>query len=269
MSLKFWLGGAASDKSRRLTEYILKDADEHPERQYLVIAPEQYGLAMQRELVLCSKNHGILNIDVLSFSRFAHRISDEVGAYSSDVTMLDDVGKSLIIGMLANKHKKELMVFGDNMDKPGYTDRIKSVISEFMQYGITPEKAFEMSEAAGSAGRGMLSGKLHDVALLYKAFKDHIKDRYTTVEETLEIVSALIPQSTTVKNSVVVFDGFTGFTPVQNKLIGVLLEHALSVHVALILDDCIQENGGSGKIKEHELFYLSKNTMSQLGRMAD
>ena len=92
MALKFWLGGVASDKSRRLTEYILEEADKHPQRQFLVIVPEQFGLATQRELVLRSKNHGILNIDVLSFTRFAHRISDEVGSYGADITMLDEMG---------------------------------------------------------------------------------------------------------------------------------------------------------------------------------
>ncbi len=267
--LKFWLGGASSDKSRRLNEYILKDAKEHPDRQYLVIVPEQFGLQTQRELVLGSDNHGILNIDVLSFTRFAHRISDEVGAYAADVTMLDDVGKSLLIGMIANEHKKELTVFASDLDKPGYIDRIKSIISEFMQYGITPEKAAEMAETAAKAGRGMLAGKLGDVALLYKEFKDYIKNRYTTVEETLDLVSGLIPASDTVKNSVIAFDGYTGFTPVQNKLIGVLMEYAKEVHVALLLEDCIQENDSKDKIREHELFYLSKKTMSTLGRMAD
>ena len=180
MALKFWLGGVRSDKSRALINYILDEADVHPDRQYLVVVPEQFGLATQRELVLNSKNCGILNIDVLSFTRLAHRITDEVGSFESDVTMLDEMGKSLLIGMLANSMKDELAVFGRELDKPGYVDRLKSAISEFMQYGITVDRAFEMSEAAKSAGRGLLAEKLHDIALLYKAFKDHISNRYTT-----------------------------------------------------------------------------------------
>ena len=268
MSLKFWLGGAKSDKSRRLINYILDEADKHPDRQYLFVAPEQFGLAMQRELVLNSKNHGILNIDVLSFTRLAHRITDEVGS-AGDVTMLDEMGKSLIIGMLANSMKDSLTVFGRDIDKLGYVDRIKSVISEFMQYGVSCDKAFEMSRRAKESGRGQLSAKLNDIAVIYKAFREYIKDRYTTVEEMLDTVCRLIPQSGTVANSVIVFDGFTGFTPVQNKLIGVLMEHAISVHVALFYEDCIQEKAGSRQIQEHELFYLSKHTMHQLGKMAD
>ncbi len=269
MALKFWLGGAADDKSRRMIQYILDEAGKNPGRQYLVVAPEQFGLATQKELVFNSPNKGILNIDVLSFSRLAHRISDEVGSYRPDITTLDDMGKSLLIGMLAAKHRQELKAFGNDLDKLGIMDKIKSVISEFMQYGISPDKAFELAGAAEKAGRGILAAKLGDIALLYKEFKDHIKDRYTTVEETLDTVSSLVPHSETIRNSVIVFDGFTGFTPVQNKLIGVLMEYALDLHVALLLEDCIQENGAEDEIKEHELFYLSKKTIRQLERMAD
>ncbi|MBO4890184.1 MAG: helicase-exonuclease AddAB subunit AddB, partial [Lachnospiraceae bacterium] len=251
MPLRFWLGGAASDKSRRLIRYILDEAEKNPQRQYLVVVPEQFGLSTQQELVFNSPNKGILNIDVLSFSRLAHRISDEVGSFASDITTLDDMGKSLLIGMLAAKHKRDLKVFGDNLDKPGYTDRIKSVISEFMQYGITVEKAEELARKTNESGRGLLAGKLSDIALIYGLFKEYTKDRYTTVEETLDAVSLLVPHSDTVKNSVIVFDGFTGFTPVQNKLIGVLMEYALDIHVALLLEDCIQENGNNIQLKEH------------------
>lgn len=269
MALKFWLGGADSDKSQKLTEYILDEAKSHPERQYLYVVPEQFGLSTQRALVLRSENCGILNIDVLSFTRLAHRIIDEVGSYSSSFTTLDDMGKSLLIGMIANRHRKDLPSFGDKLDRPGFIDRIRSLISEYMQYGISVEKAFELSEDARRAGRGLLAQKLGDTAFIYSSFREYIRDRYTTVEETLDIVSTLVPSSDTVKNSVVIFDGFTGFTPLQNKLIGVLMEYAVDVHVALLLEDCIQENEKKLRIEEHELFYLSRKTVRQLERMAD
>lgn len=269
MSIKFWLGGAGGDSSRQLIKFITDEAEKHPDRQYLVIVPEQFGLATQQELVACSKNGGILNIDVLSFSRFAHRISDEVGSYKPDVIQLSETGKSLLIGMLAARRKKDLTVFADDLDKPGYIDKIKSQISEFMQYGISVEKAFELSERAAAGGRGLLAGKLHDVSLIYGDFKEYIKDRYTTVEETLDTVSLLIHDSDTVKNSVIAFDGFTGFTPLQYKLIGTLMEYAPALHFGLLFENCIQKDKSMGRIEEHELFYLSKYTMNRLGRMAD
>jgi len=257
MSLKFWLGGARSDKSIKMLEYVVEEAKKHPNMQYLVVAPDQFGLSAQRQLVMLSDNKGILNIDVLSFMRLAHRISDEVGYAKAGVTVLDDMGKSLLLQLLAEEHKKELSVFADNIDKLGYISKIKSIISEFMQYGIKPDKVEEMITLSEQRGKGILAGKLRDVGLLYREFISYIADKYTTTEETLDMVASLIHNSDTIKNSVIIFDGFTGFTPVQLKLISTLMDYSKGIHVSLLLDK-----------KQEDIFDMSMRTINQLEKMA-
>ena len=61
---------------------------------YLV--PEQMTLAAQQALLDAVPGHGVMNTEVLSFNRFAHRIFEEVGLPARKV--LDDVGKSLVLG---------------------------------------------------------------------------------------------------------------------------------------------------------------------------
>lgn len=265
MALKFWLGGQGSDRSHKLYEYMCEKAKANPGKQYLIIVPEQFVFATQRELVKISKNHGILNIDVLSFMRLAHRINDEVGSYDSVTTILDELGKMLILQHIANNEKDNLSVFGDNIDKIGYISKIKSQISEFMQYGIRPDKVDEMIGVASSSRKGMLAGKLSDVNLLYKQFLLFISEKYTTTEETLDRLSSIIHSSSTIKNSEIAFEGFTGFTPVQTKLIGTLMEYAQCINVSLMMEkenESLQDN-------ETDLFHLTKQTISSLGKMAD
>ena len=84
----------------------------------------------QMDIVKMHPVHGIMNIDVLSFGRLAHRIFDEVGAYQLPV--LDDTGKSLILRHVADLHRDELPVIGGNMHRSGYIDEVKSTISELM-----------------------------------------------------------------------------------------------------------------------------------------
>lgn len=266
MALKFWLGAANSDKSEKLIQYVLSEAKANPSRQYLVVVPEQICLNTQKEYVARSENHGILNIDILPFTRLAHRITDEVGDARANVTTLDDMGKNLLLEHIANLHKDELPTLGENIGKLGYIEKVKSVISEFMQYGISVEKAYELAAKSGESGRGLLNAKLKDVAYLYEQFVLMIKDKYTTVEETLDRTADIVHNSDTIKNSVIVFDGFTGFTPVQNNLIGKLMEYALDIHVALVMEG--NEHTGEDA-KEHELFYLSRQTVNQLEKMAD
>lgn len=256
MALQFWLGGQRSDKSNKLLKYVCNEAKNNPNTDYLVVVPEQFGLATQKEYVLASDNKGILNIDVLSFMRLAHRINDEVGSYDSTVTTLDDMGKNLLLQLLASENKDELTAFSDNIDRLGTITKLKSMISEFMQYGITPDRVDEMINTANIKNRSLLAAKLSDVNFLYRKFLEYKQDKYTTTEETLSRVSSIIHKSNTIKNSVIIFDGFTGFTPVQNRLIATLLEYAKDIHVALLYEE------GS------DLFALSKHTINSLEKMA-
>jgi len=73
MSLQFIFGNSGSGKSSYLYRNILKEAAEHPEKNYLVLVPEQFTMQTQRELVRLEKSHAIMNVDVLSFARLAYR----------------------------------------------------------------------------------------------------------------------------------------------------------------------------------------------------
>ena len=272
MALKFWLGGAAGDQSKKLLEYVLTDAGCNPKCQYLVVVPEQICLKTQKEYVTKSENKGILNIDILPFTRLAHRIGDEVGDERLSITTLDDMGKSLILQHLAAQYKDELSVLGDNIGKLGYIEKVKSLISEFMQYSVTSEQVYELAKTSNELGRGFLGAKLKDTAFLYEKFNEYIKDKYTTVEETLDKTAEIVHKSDTIKNSVIVFDGFTGFTPVQIKLIGKLMEYCVDIHVALIIEDDIKAEKrkcfDEGKAGKADNLNINQDTVVSLNENA-
>ena len=48
MSLQFIFGNSGSGKSSYLYRNILKEAAEHPEKNYLVLVPEQFTMQTQR-----------------------------------------------------------------------------------------------------------------------------------------------------------------------------------------------------------------------------
>lgn len=94
------------------------------------------------------------------------------------------------------------------------------MISELKQYGITPDM---LKEIAVSAGSDRLRDKLEDISLIYSEFENYIRDRFVTVEDKPELLYRFIDNSDLLKGRTVVFDGFTGFTPVQYRLIEKLL----------------------------------------------
>ena len=52
---------------------------------------------------------------------------------------------------IAQQQKKRLGCLGANLKKPGYINEMKSMISELMQYQISPEGIDTLMECAGSS----------------------------------------------------------------------------------------------------------------------
>lgn len=261
MSLRFYFGPSGSGKSHRIYEEIMQRAAQEPGRNFLIIVPDQFTMQTQKDLVMRSDRGGILNIDVLSFGRLSHRILEEVG--TKEMPVLDDTGKSLVLQKIAADLKDQLPAMGSLLHKQGYIHEVKSAISEFMQYGISTQ---DMDKLIASAEkRGALAMKLRDLKTLYRGFQDYIKDHFITTEETLDVLRRSLAKSKILQGSVVVFDGFTGFTPIQNRLIQELMRVCAETIVTVTIgaeEDPYQPDG------EQKLFHLSKKTVADLVKLA-
>ena len=261
MSLRFYFGPSGSGKSHRIYEEIMQQAAQEPGRNFLIIVPDQFTMQTQKDLVMRSDRGGILNIDVLSFGRLSHRILEEVG--TKEMPVLDDTGKSLVLQKIAADLKEQLPAMGSLLHKQGYIHEVKSAISEFMQYGISTQ---DMDKLIASAEkRGALAMKLRDLKTLYRGFQDYIRDHFITTEETLDVLRRSLVKSKILPDSVVIFDGFTGFTPIQNRLIQELMRVCEETIVTVTIgeeEDPYQMDG------EQKLFHLSKKTVADLVKLA-
>ena len=261
MSLRFCFGPSGSGKSHRIYEEIMQRAAEEPGRNFLIIVPDQFTMQTQKDLVIRSDRDGILNIDVLSFGRLSHRILEEVG--TKEMPVLDDTGKSLVLQKVAADLKEQLPAMGSLLHKQGYIHEVKSAISEFMQYGISTQDMDKLITSAQK--RGALAMKLKDLKTLYRGFQDYIRDHFITTEETLDVLRRSLSKSKILKGSVVVFDGFTGFTPIQNRLIQELMRVCAETIVTVTIgvgEDPYKMDG------EQKLFHLSKKTVADLEKLA-
>ena len=261
MALQFYFGPSGSGKSKRLHQDVLHMAAKDPDCNFLFLVPDQFTMQTQMDLVKESPNGGIMNIDVLSFGRLTHRIFEETGYGRKPV--LDDTGKSLVLRKVASSVQEELPVLSKNLNKIGYIHEIKSAISEFKQYGLSVERVGELAEFSKS--RGTLYYKLKDLKTLYQAFDTYVAERFITTEDTLALLSRAVHESKIMKNSVVIFDGFTGFTPIQYRLIAELMELSRMVIVSVTLGEGENPYRIMG---EQELFYLSKKTVRDLQKWA-
>lgn len=264
MALQLWKGNSGSGKTHSIFQHVIEESMKHPELSYIVLVPEQFTLQTQQDLIQMHPNHGILNIDVLSFARLTYRIFEEVGFEHASGVLLDDMGKSLVLRHLSGMDTCQLETLGRNLKKLGYINEVKSVISEFMQYGVGIHELDGMLLDAKREGRELLYCKLRDLRTLYQAFRDYTKENYITTEELLERACEVLIQSEKLKKSVVILDGFTGFTPIQYRLLSGLMCECVDVYVTVLVDTLEP----AVPMEEHELFYMGRKMANKLKSLA-
>ena len=233
MSLQIVVGAASSGKSNRLITDLVERSLKHPEEKFFIIVPEQATLNMQLNVV--RQTAATMNIDVVSFDRLAHVVFADLGIDAANI--LDDTGKVLILRQVLEDCKEDLEVYGSKVHQAGFAQRIKSQVTELKQYGIDDNLMFLMQESAETSGNRLLYAKLQDLRLITNKFNEKIKDAYRAAEELLALFADCVPKSDRIKNSHIYLDGFTGFTPIQERVILRLLEVAKEVVITFTLSN--------------------------------
>lgn len=261
MSLQFIFGNSGSGKSTYLYQKIIEESMQRPDGNFIVIVPEQFTMQTQKDLVMAHPRGGIMNIDVLSFQRLAHRIFEEVGADQRSV--LSETGKNLMLRKVAIQEQEKLKVLGSRMNRPGYVSEVKSVLSELMQYEVSDFELQEMEQK--TENRRLLNAKLEDLQVLYRAFLAYRRDRFLKPEEIYDVLCQVAGESALLKNSVLAFDGFAGFTPSQLRVLEELLVYCPKVYLTVTLD---ARESAFGKLQEHDLFAPSRRLVQAVSEAA-
>lgn len=261
MSLKFILGAAGSGKTEWMYRQILETAAKDPQKTVLVVVPEQFSLRTMQDLIERSETKSMSNIEVLSFLRLSYRVFEELGVTTGP--LLSDLGKSLILKRVLNQNADRLRLFAANMKKAGFLDELKSLISEFYQYGITPESILEIAGEPDTDP--VLQKKLSDIAILFEAFGKAIEGKFLPTETVSDVLAGVLDQSEFLRGCTAFFDGFTGFTPSQYGLLRKLFAGATECYMALTIDPAI----GKAQVQEHGLFYFTAHTREVVRALAE
>ncbi len=258
MGLQFILGSSGAGKSTYIYNKIIEESIANQDINYIILVPEQYSLALQRKLIMMHPNHGYMNIDVIGFNRLNYRIFDELGINTGNV--LEDFGKTMLMRQVVGEEKDNLKLYGGSLEKSGFIDELKSLMSELYQYDIKKDKldaAITYLEDNTQPGN-MLLTKLTELRTIFAAFERKKQGEYIVAEQLSELLAENISKSNIIKNSVIVMDGFTGFTPIQLKIIEQLLVFSKKLYMTLTID----KSSYGRRMEEHDLFYLTSSTMN-------
>ena len=259
MSLQFILGPGRSGKTTYLYDELIKESIRYKEQNFFLLVPDQSTLNAQKELVTRHPFHGTMNIDVVGFFRLAYRIFEELSYVPKD--LLEDEGKSMIIRKVMEKRKKDLKVFASSMKKPGFIEEMKSFLAEMYQYDISKDKITEVTKQMSHPG---LQAKMDDILIIMKDFEKEIQDRYLISEQLFDVLAEKMIFSEKIKDAIFYVDGFTGFTPIQRKVIKKLLQIGKEVKITLTAE----KETFYRPYKDYELFAMSKMEKHMLVQMA-
>ena len=261
MALHLVYGSSLSNKTEELYDVIIRESEAHPDRNYVIIVPEQASLMVQESIVNRHPRHGVSNIDILTFNRLAFKVFKDNDLPTLEA--MDETGKILLLRYVTLLHEKELKVLRKGIRKVGMLTELKSVISELVQYNISPEELKKQAEKLGE--HKALQGKIEDIALIYEAFMTQVHKQRELAEERVARLADAISNWGSIENTVFAFDDFTGFTPPQYNVLTTLIQRCPDIYVGITL-------GRGEEIEQHknedDLFYMSAHMASRLKEIA-
>lgn len=254
MGLRFIYGKSGSGKS----DYIFNEISNliNNDEKIYIITPEQFSFTAETKLLENIKGNAVLNAEVLTFNRMAHRVKHEVGGVTK--TDLSSYGKSMIIYDILEKNKKELKLLGKSAKN---IDIISRLITELKTHSILIddiEKIIENEEDI------YLKSKLKDIVCIYKEFEKRIEDNFIDENDTLTILANQLQFTNMFDGVIIYIDEFIGFTPQEYDVIKKLLERAKQVNISICTDSLHESQN-----RENDIFYTNKRTISKIMRLLD
>ncbi len=257
--MKYIFGGAGYGKTKacllEISAYLKKDK----QNKIIYIVPEQFSMQAEKSIVMLTEGKATTSAQVLSFKRLAFHVYSKTGEIGK--TLLDDMGKIMLIRKIAQDISNELLIFKKSIDKQGFLDNLSSMITELFQYNISPDSFLELIPKVKSES---LRIKLNDI---YKIFMNYCKQTTCLSTDTaLSFLPDKINNSGFLDNTYVWIDGFDGFTPQEYKVIESILINAKQTTISLTVKDnkISYEN-----LKHEDPFYETKSTVNEITKIAD
>ena len=252
MSLRLIYGKSGCGKS----EYCFKEISENINKEKIyMIVPNQMALTAEKKLMEVVKNKALVNTEVITFSRMAFRIRNEIGGAKK--TNLGKSGKAMLLYDILNKQKDNLNFLGKNAEN---VDIIGNSITEFKKHRIDIE---QLKEESNNTTDVYLKLKLNDIITMYEEFEKSIENRFLDENDVLDILNNQILESNQFKNSIIYIDEFVGFTTQEYEIIAKLMQIAKKVNVTICTDNLMQIED-----PDKDIFFANKNTGIKLINIA-
>ena len=250
MKLNIIYGRSGTGKS----EYIYKSIKEKiGKRKIFLIVPEQCNLSAEKKLFDILKINSLIDVEVLTLSRMAYRVSNEIGG--ENYNHLSKVGKDMLIFDLISKEKNKLNFLGKSEKN---IDIVNRLFTELKKHQITLADLKQVN-----IEDEYTKLKLKDITLLYEKYEQKLFNNFIDENDALTILAENLKNTNMFKDVEIYIDEFLGFTPQEYNVFRELSKQCYEITVSISAD-----NLESNTIKENDIFYFNKKYANNLIEIA-
>jgi ATP-dependent helicase/nuclease subunit B len=244
MQARFLLGPAGSGKTHRCLVEIREELLKSPEGLPLVLlAPKQATFQLERQLLADPAAAGLAGytrLHILSFDRFAGFTLEKL--QKPPPKLLSEEGRVMVLRALLAQKQKELKIFRATARLPGFAQQLSLLLRELQRHQLLDERLAALARREDLPAP--LRDKLHDLALLLRAYLDWLKDRQLqdanrlldVATDALRSQSATGDRQSAIRFAGLWLDGFAEMTPQERKLLNAVAPFCRQMTLAFCLD---------------------------------
>lgn len=221
--INIYYGREAMDKSRFMFSQMGKKA--------ILIVPDQYTLQAERDALKYLKTDGLMDIQIMGFTRFASGILKETGVR---MDVISREGREMLLAGIIRKCRKQLEVFSGSAYNINFVTTMHDFIAEMKQSNASP---YDLAEAIEGLEEGsLLKNKLKDVYNIYDKYCQAVAGKYMDNEDFMSATAEKIKDVKSLDDTEIWLYGFDSFTGKHYSIIKALNERGLSINPVLTWD---------------------------------
>ena len=225
------------------------------EGKVLLLVPDQFTLMAEKEAFFYLETKGLMDIEVLSFSRLGSRIIAETGG--SKKAHIDACGRYMLITKLAAESRDKFKLFKNSSELVSFAQMANDLIYEMKQYNTASDDILTFVKEIENDL--ILKQKLEDIHLLYSRYEEYTREKYLDGEDYIELFTSKINESKLVTESAVWIYGFDYFTPKNMEMLKELMKYSREMNVLMTY-----ASGG----RDNDIFELTGGVIEKLKGLA-
>lgn len=258
MSLRFIAGRAGKGKSYYIYNEIKQHLQEASGNEHLILlVPEQYTLQAERDFIEKTGLEGIMQLDILSVSRLAQHLFNEVGGLTRII--LNEQGRSMVLRRVLENLEGELLVYSNSCRQNGFISELMKFIAGLKQRNLAPQDIQDMQMTF--EGESLLGRKLHDLALIYEQFDTVLHEYYIDNEDYINLFIDKMSLSRYLSTARIWVDSFATFSPQTLRILERLIGICSDITISITVNDKTER-------RDEELFALSHKSYRRMVKTA-